>query len=75
MAHYAVLVERWKLRLTEDVRNKTIIDIWNEVKEEEKIEREAFEVLASQVDIESFHQRILGIKGNKKRNRKNERVL
>ncbi|NHH97573.1 hypothetical protein DYY66_0369 [Candidatus Nitrosotalea sp. FS] len=51
--------------MAEYVKDKTIVDIWNEVKEEEEIEAEAFEFLASQVDIDSFHQRIRDIKGAK----------
>lgn len=51
--------------MDEYVKNKTIVDIWNEVKEEE-VEAEAFEFLASQVDIDSFHQKVRGIKGTKR---------
>ena len=51
--------------MTEDAKSKTIIDIWNEVKEEEEVEAEAFEFLASQVDIDNFHHKIRGIKGTK----------
>ena len=54
--------------MAEDIRNKTIVDIWNEVKEEEEIEAEAFDFLASQVGIDRFHQRIRGIKNNKTHN-------
>lgn len=51
--------------MAEDVRNKTIVDIWNEVKEEEAIEAEAFDFLASQVDIDRFHQKMCEIKDTK----------
>lgn len=51
--------------MAEDVRNKTIVDIWNEVKEEEEIEAEAFDFLASQVDIDRFHQKMCDIKGTR----------
>ena len=52
------------------MKNKTIIDIWNEVREEEKIDREAFEFLASQVDIDNFHQKMCEIDGTRKRTNK-----
>lgn len=51
--------------MAEDVRDKTIVDIWNEVKEEEEIEAEAFDFLASQVDIDRFHQKMCDTKGTK----------
>gem|GEM_PF-2112160 len=51
--------------MAEDVRDKTIVDIWNEVKEEEEIEAEAFDFLASQVDIDRFHQKMCDIKGTR----------
>lgn len=51
--------------MAEDVKNKTIVDIWNEVKEEEEIEAEAFDFLASQVDIDRFHQKMYDIKGTR----------
>ena len=56
--------------MAEDVRDKTIVDIWNEVKEEEEIEAEAFDFLASQVDIDRFHQRMCDIKGIKTNGKK-----
>jgi len=52
--------------LAEDSKSKTVVDIWNEVKEEEEVEAEAFEFLASQVEIDSFHQKVRGTKGTKK---------
>ena len=51
--------------MAEDVKSKTIVDIWNEVKEEEEVEAEAFEFLASQVDVDNFHQKVRGIKSTK----------
>ena len=51
--------------MAQDVRNKTIVDIWNEVREEEEMEAEAFDFLASQVDIDRFHQKMCDIKGTK----------
>ena len=51
--------------MAEDAKSKTIVDIWNEVKEEEEVEAEAFEFLASQVGIDNFHHKIRGIKGAK----------
>lgn len=51
--------------MAEVVKDKTVVDIWNEVKEEEEVEAEAFEFLASQVDVDNFHQKIRGIKGAK----------
>jgi hypothetical protein len=56
--------------LGEDVRNKTIVDIWNEVKEEEEVEAEAFEFLASQVEIDRFHQKMCDIQGTKMKHNK-----
>lgn len=56
--------------MAEDVKNKTIVDIWNEVKEEEEIEAEAFDFLASQVDIDRFHQKMYDIKGTRIRGTK-----
>lgn len=60
----------WNLYLAEVVKDKTIVDIWNEVKKEEEIETEAFEFLAAQVDIDNFHQKIRGIKDIKMNNKK-----
>lgn len=51
--------------MARDAKSKTIVDIWNEVKGEEEVEAEAFEFLASQVDIDNFHQSIRGTKGTK----------
>ena len=48
--------------MAEDVKSKTIVDIWNEVKDEEEIEAEAFDFLASQIDIDSFHKKIRDIR-------------
>ena len=56
----------WDLSMAEDTKSKTVVDIWNEVKEEEEVEAEAFEFLASQVGIDNFHQKVRGIKGTKR---------
>jgi len=60
-------LQKWRSPyLAEDSKSKTVVDIWNEVKEEEEVEAEAFEFLASQVEIDSFHQKVRGTKGTKK---------
>ena len=56
--------------MAEDTKSKTVVDIWNEVKEEEEVEAEAFEFLASQVGIDNFHQKVSNIKSTKIRHSK-----